>query len=132
MPGGAKGATDAKKGGRKGRRGGKKGRSGGKKADPTDKTAAPAAKTAAGGTKSAGQPQSTTEAVTPPDAGPHQEFDTHWLPADAQVVAAVNIGKLWASTETQQALGNPTLGPELKKMLEEMKKETILGPDEVD
>ena len=129
MPGGAKGA---KKGGRKGRRGGKKGRSGGKKADPTEKTAAPTAKTAAGGTKTAGQPQSTTEAVTPPDAGPNQEFDTHWLPADAQVVAAVNIGKLWASTETQQALGNPTLGPELKKMLEEMKKETILGPDEVD
>ena len=112
MPGGAKGAPDAKKG-----------RPGGKKANPTEKTAAPTAKTAAGGTKTAGPPQSPTEAVTPPDAGPNQEFDTHWLPADSQVVVAVNIGKLWASTETQQALGNPPLGPELKKMLEEKKKE---------
>ncbi len=130
MPGGAKkggpGDKKGRRGGKKGGRGSRKGGRGGKKGAPG------AAKEAPDAEKAAGQSQSTTQAVTPPDAGPNQEFDTHWLPADSQVVAAFNIGKLWASAETQQALSNPTLGPELKQMLEEIKKETILGPDDVD
>ncbi|MFP6703870.1 MAG: hypothetical protein VB861_19130, partial [Planctomycetaceae bacterium] len=77
-------------------------------------------------------PAAAVEVAKPPPAevGPG-EFDTHWLPADAQVVASINLGRIWDGSLAQQSLNDPTLGPQLKLMLDEMKKETILGLDEI-
>ncbi len=59
------------------------------------------------------------------------ELDTHWLPPDAQVVASLQLARLWDSPAVQTVINNPELGPQLKQALVEMKKETILGIDEV-
>jgi len=86
---------------------------------------APDAKTADAATGS------SAGASTPADASENEEFDTHWLPADAQIVASANLGKMWDSAETQQVLKNPAVGPGLKSALEQMKQETVFGFDEV-
>ena len=72
------------------------------------------------------------EVAKPPpvEIGP-DELDTRWLPPDAQVVASINLGRIWDGSLAQQSLNDPTLGPQLKLMLDEMKKETILGLDEI-
>ena len=70
-------------------------------------------------------------ASTPADASENEEFDTHWLPADAQIVASANLGKMWDLAEIQQTLKNPAVGPGLKSALEQMKQETVFGFDEV-
>jgi uncharacterized protein (TIGR03067 family) len=77
-------------------------------------------------------PAEAVEVAKPPPAevGP-SEFDTHWLPPDAQVVASINLGRIWDGSLAQQSLNDPTLGPQLKATLDEMKKETILGLDEI-
>ncbi|MBQ18921.1 MAG: hypothetical protein CMJ65_17575 [Planctomycetaceae bacterium] len=59
------------------------------------------------------------------------ELDTHWLPPDAQVVASLQLARLWDAPAVQTLIKNPELGPQLKQALVEMKKETILGIDEI-
>jgi uncharacterized protein (TIGR03067 family)/prepilin-type processing-associated H-X9-DG protein len=61
----------------------------------------------------------------------NEEFDTHWLPSDAEIVAGVNVERLWDSTETQQALKNPAISPGIRNALSQLKQETVFGVDEV-
>jgi uncharacterized protein (TIGR03067 family)/prepilin-type processing-associated H-X9-DG protein len=61
----------------------------------------------------------------------NEEFDTHWLPPDAQIVAGINVERLWDSTETQQALKNPAISPGILNALSQLKQETVFGFDEV-
>ena len=93
---------------------------------------------AAGGPPESGRPpeseqpspaSSATQARS--DDNPNAEFDTHWLPPNAEVVGAFKLGKMWDAAVTQQMLNDPTLGPDLKQAIVEMKKETILGPEDV-
>ena len=86
---------------------------------------APDAKTADAATGSTGG------ASTQADASENEEFDTHWLPADAQIVASANLGKMWEAPEAQEALKNPAIGPGLKQALDQLKQETVFGFDEV-
>jgi len=83
------------------------------------------------GSTTADAASGSTGVSTPADASENEEFDTHWLPADAEIVAAANFGKMWDAAETQEVLKNPTVGPGLKLALEQLKQETVLGFDEV-
>ena len=93
---------------------------------------------APGGAPGSGEPPDSEEASPPASAtqaksddNPNAEFDTHWLPPNAEVVGAFKLGKMWDAAVTQQMLNDPTLGPDLKQAIVEMKKETILGPEDV-
>ncbi len=74
---------------------------------------------------------SSTAAPTKAEDSENEEFDTHWLPPDSQVVAAINLGRMYDAAETKQALEHPVLGPQLKQALNEMKQQTLFGLDEV-
>ena len=88
---------------------------------------------AAAGAQPQPEPPPQPEPVTQTKTGdnPNAEFDTHWLPPNAEVVGAFKLGKMWDAAVTQQMLNDPTLGPDLKQAIVEMKKETILGPEDV-